>query len=602
MIHKLKALLSFNKRLTNFQILIIQLIIAFIIFSPYITKEFYADDYIFISYLKSGSSYPIFGLWSLDLGDLETSPNIWWKDDIAYGRLFRPLPSLIFYLAYLIFQNFSALILHILSIFLHALVSFSVFLMLFKLSKIYSVSLLASFIFLISEDHSMTVGWISSSTDIFAVLFINLSIYFHVKFRESNLISQKRVSQLFMTLSFLCKETAVIGPVAIILYEFILLESQSGIGNIFKRLLNKLILLVKNQTYWRFHFILLFVYLLFYRLTGFGVNILMYIDPFRKPDEYIKNLIIGLPIMFTGFVTNFPFGIVLFEKSLLYPLMIVGIVLYVVFSFSFIPFWKLRLIHFSFMLFTISLFPQLITFPSERLIYFPFAIGSFLIAFQILNSNLFKSKFLPDFPYGIKYFNNIIGYYFMFSTIIGAFILSIYLPGEYIKSFKSIERTVDETFKLVKGKSKEIIFLTTPDIFHTFYLNDTYKVKYDYSSKVYPLSSFDGEMRIKKIDAKSLILETNDDGWIDNFFAKIVRVYKKVDVGKKFETGLFTATILKTKLSGDEIYSAKFEFKTNLSDKHLAFLYFNGHKLNRLDPDTLITNNWYVLREMVKNE
>lgn len=595
MIQKIKSIFYF-KRPTNFQIFILQLIVALIIFSPYIKNEFYADDYIFISYLKSGASYPVLGFWSIDIKEFETLQNIWWKDDIAYGKLFRPLPSLVFYLIYILFENNSALILHILSILMHALVSLSVFLMLFKLSKIYSVSLLASFIFLIAEDHSMTVGWIATNTDIFAALFINLSIYFHVKFRESNEITQKRLSQFFMTFSFLCKETAVIGPVAIILYEFILLESQSGIKNIFKRFYNKLILLVRNQTYWRYHFILLFIYLLFYRFTGFGVNILMYIDPFRRPDEYIKNVITGLPIMFTGFITNFPFGIVLFEKDLIYPLMIGGILLYTLFSISFVPFWKIRMVHYCFILFTISLLPQLITFPSERLIYMPFAIGSFLIAFQILNINLWKHKFLPDLPSGIKYLNNILGYYLIFTSIIGALYLSIYYPGEYIKSFKSFENTIDEAHKLIQKEAKEIVFLTTPDIFHTFYLNDIYKVKYDTSCRIYPLSSFNGGMRIKKIDEHSFILETEDDGWVNNIFAKIVRVYRMIDTGKKYNTALFTSTVLKTKFSRDEILSSKFEFKTNLNDKNLAFIYFDGFKLNKLNPDTLLLNKWYTLK------
>ena len=596
---KLKSYLP--ERLTNFQVFIVQLVIAIILFHPYITNEYYADDYFFISILKSKEiKYPLAGFWSIDIKDYETFQNLWWKDENVKAKFFRPFPSLFFSLIYWIDEMHSALILHILSLLLHTLVSFSVFLVLLKFSKIYSASLLASLIFLISEDHSVTVGWITTNTDLFAVLFINLGLYYHVKHRETELKLHRRLSKLFIFISLFCKETAIIGPVAIILYEFILLESQSQEKNILKRLFNKLILLIKNEKYWRYHFLLLFFFLAFYKIFGFGANNLMYIDPFKRPDYYIHNVVTGLPTMLVGLLTNIPIGLVLFNENLTYTIMTLGIFLYFLLTISVAPYWKTRMVHYSFLLFTISLLPQLITIPSERLIYFPYVFGSFLIAYLILNINILKQRFFPQNPKGVKFLGNIFGYYLILSTIIMAFYLSLKYPDEFKKDFKKITNTVLETNELIDNNTKNIYYLTTPSNLYTFYLNDITKVSKDFELSVFPLSSFNGDLKIKKLSENSFLLETNSQGWLNNLFAKVVRVYPKLEVGKNYKLENFTATILKTTLDGKDLITAKFEFNDLLNDSKNLFVFHDGNKMKKLNPDTLVDNNWYLLREKLQ--
>ncbi|MCX8057263.1 MAG: hypothetical protein N3F03_06640 [Ignavibacteria bacterium] len=585
------------KRLTNFQVFIFHFIVALVIFHPYLVNEFWADEYFFVSVLKSKEiKYPIAGFWSIDINDYDSFQNIWWKDENVKGRFFRPIPSLFFSTIYWITPSYSALILHFCSILLHSLVAFTVFLVLFKFSKIYSASFLASFIFLIAEDHSMTVGWISTNSDLFAVLFINLGLYYHVKFRETGKNLHKRLTKLYMFLALLSKETAVIGPFAIILYEFILLESQSGEKNIFKRLLNKLILLIRNEKYWRFHFLLLFVFLSAYKILGFGMNNLMYIDPFKRPMDYLTNIITGLPTMLTGLLTNIPFGIVLFDDRYLYSMMGLGIFLYLLLSINLAPYWKTRMVHYSFILFTISLLPQLITMPSERLIYFPFVFGSFLIAYLILNVFPLKQIFMPQNPKGLKYVGNIFGYYLILACIICAFYLSLVYPNEFKNEFRKINFTVAETKKFINNETKDIYYLTTPSIFYTFYLNDVTKQLINENLNVYPLSSFNGDLRIKKLDENAFLLETDSLGWLNNLFAKGVRVYPKFEVGKKYYTKKFSATILKTTLDGKDVQSVKFEFNSPLNNSNNLFVFHDGKMMRKLNADTLLYNNWYLLR------
>ncbi len=597
----LKLRKYFPERLTNTQIFIVHLLLAIVIFHPYITNEFWADDYFFVSILKSKEiKYPIAGFWSVDIKDYDTFQNLWWKDETVKAKFFRPIPSIIFSLIFWLSSNYAAIILHCLSILLHSLVAFSVFLVLFKFSKVYSASFLASIIFLISEDHSMTVGWISTNPDLFAVLFINLGLYYHVKQRETDKSLHKKLSKLYMTLALCSKETAIIGPVAIMLYEFILLESGSKERNIFKRFLNKLLLFVKNQKQWRFHFFLIFGFLIFYKIFGFGTNNLMYLDPFKRPAGYLKNVITGLPTMLIGLLSNFPFGLVIFNKQYLYIFTITGIILYFIFSISLVPYWKNRMIHYSFLLFTISLLPQLITIPSERLIYFPFVFGSYLIAYLILNVQPLKMIFFKDNPRGLKYIGNIFGYYLILSALLMSLYLSLYYPEEYKKEFRKITEIVEQANSYLTPETKEIYYLTTPSIFYTFYLNDITRIQKEDHVNAFPLSSFSGDIKIKLLDSKSFVLETETKGWVDNLFAKVVRVYPKIETGKKHKLRSFIATVLKTSLDGNDIFSVKFDFYESLFEKDKLFVYHNGNKIIKLSLDTLNFNHWYQLREKLK--
>lgn len=258
------------------------------------------------------------------------------------------------------------------------------------------------------------------------------------------------------------------------------------------------------------------------------------------------------------------------------------------------------MVHYSFLLFTISLLPQLITIPSERLIYFPYVFGSFLIAYLILNINILKQRFFPQNPKGVKFLGNIFGYYLILSTIIMAFYLSLKYPDEFKKDFKKITNTVLETNELIDNNTKNIYYLTTPSTLYTFYLNDITKVSKDFEFSVFPLSSFNGDLKIKKLSENSFLLETNSQGWLNNLFAKVVRVYPKLEVGKNYKLKNFTATILKTTLDGKDLITAKFEFNDLLNDSKNLFVFHDGNKMKKLNPDTLVDNNWYLLREKLQ--
>ena len=214
--HLLKKEYSYPKLILFF------ILTGIIINLPYTVGHFSSDDFMFVSILEENIPYnTTTGFWSLNFEDFPGFHSMWWVDANADGKFFRPLPSLVFAVTFEIFGRSSAIPLHIISIIMHSMVAFSVFLLFVRLSKKYAISLLAAFLFLISEDQTMTIGWIATNTDIFAVLFMNLSLLLYITFREESDYNKLLTSMFLLFFAFLCKETAIIAPVAIVIYEFI---------------------------------------------------------------------------------------------------------------------------------------------------------------------------------------------------------------------------------------------------------------------------------------------------------------------------------------------------------------------------------------------
>ncbi|MBM4175710.1 MAG: glycosyltransferase family 39 protein [Ignavibacteria bacterium] len=584
-----------KRRLTYLEIAILFFIISLIIFYPYITNKFHADDFIFVSILEEIISFnPLTGFWALDFQDIKTFESLWWADDGVNGRFFRPIPSLVFSAFFLIFGRDAALPLHMLSILLHALVSFTVFLLFLRLSKRYTISLVAAFIYLICEDHSMTIGWIATNTDIMAVLFINLALIFHVDYRETFIKKKFILSNVFLLIAFFCKETAVITPFAIMLYEFILSEPSTKQKIVFKRFYQRAVSFFGIRKYWRVSFFLLIIYVAFYKLAGFGINNIMYYDPFKRTALYLSNLVVGIPTMFTGLLTAYPIGLNLFYKEYVLVAVILGIIFYILLSVGLVKFWKEKVIHFCFLLFILALLPQLSTDASERQLYFPLVPGSFLLSFLIFQIPFLKKKFLKDHLSGIKYFNSIFGYYLAFTSIFLALYLSFYYAQTFPQSFKSIENVVINSKKFIANeKNDKIVYLNTTGQFPTFYINDIIRYHFKEYKDVHILSSFNGKIWVQQISENSFALKTNKSGWLSNMFAKIVRTLPKIEVGRKYANELFTATIVQTTLDHEDALWVKFDFNQFLDN--ILFIYYDGSEFHELKFDGTKMEVWQFL-------
>lgn len=589
--HLLKKEYSYPKLILFF------ILTGIIINLPYTVGRFSSDDFMFVSILEENIPYnTLTGFWSLNFEDFPGFQSMWWVDAEADGKFFRPLPSLVFAVTFEVFGRSSAIPLHIISIIMHSMAAFSVFLLFVRLSKRYAISLLAAFLFLISEDHTMTIGWIATNTDIFAVLFINLSLFFYITFREESDYKKLLTSILLLFLAFLCKETAIITPVAIVLYEFIFQTKPKRGRNLIYNLGHRFLALIKNWKYWGVIFLFLIIYLIFYKSASYGAFNLMYYDPFGQPIAYIKNLFVGYPLLFAGYLSVLPIGLTPFIKGISLPFALAGILLFIIFLVTLYPYRKNKVIQFCFILFIVSILPQLSTIAAERLLYFPFVAGCFIVSFLIFQIKIFKKEFSPKTPKRVKYLGSIMGYYFIVSSLILSLILSIIYPYSYKSSLEYPEEVILECKSYTdETNTDHIILLNTPGPFIALYAKDIFRYHYNGYKDVQVLSSFNGIVMINKLSDNSIVLRTEDEGWLTNFFALVIRAEPKIEEGYIYQSNDFFASVTKTTPDKKDVLQVKFDFKYSLNSDNVVLLYYDGEKMNKWDFKNQIIGKWMLV-------
>lgn len=544
---------------------------AFAIFWPYIHSGFALDDFFWISIFEEHIPFRRWvGLWDVDATTFRAFQNVWWTDATTdIGRFWRPVFSLTMEGAFRIFGRASAAPLHILAILLHAMVALTAARMLALVTKERMVSLFAAGLYLISEDHSMTVGWISTSTDLFAVLFMNLSVILYIQHRESGRIGRLILSLLSFCLAMGSKETAIVTPAAIILYETLSDEGMSPFSRIHR--------LRSSFRSWGWHVLLVAVFLLAYRSLGFGARSLAYYDPLKNPFEYLAHAAQGMGILFTGWLTPAPIGFTLFLGSAQLPAALAG---WALFSLVIIALWPLRKepgVRWALLLFLGASLPQLSADASERQLYYPMIPGCYLLARLVfqwpsLARRYMSGQTIPGIVRG-----RILPISVLISAGVVALALSVYYSFMYRDSLTSTHRRAMEASVLFSHDTDApVIFLNSPDPFFPMYVSDSLRYHEGRYRQVYPLSGFYGRIEAKATGRDAFALRTDSPGWLSNMFARIPRQSKHVL--PHYDRPAFTATPVRTTTLPDgvqDVFEVEFRLRP---DSPATILYFDGRR------------------------
>jgi Dolichyl-phosphate-mannose-protein mannosyltransferase len=557
----------------NKYIFISFLLLGIAIYSPYITSPFYYDDFFFFSAIEQNYQYNEFiGFWAARVEESPSFKAVWWQDSDASVKFIRPVPAFVISKCIKIFGREAPLPLHLLSIILHSIIAFTVFLLFNRLSGKYAVSLTAGFLYLICIHFSGTIGWISAMTDIMAVLFMNLSLYYYVKSKESDSKLYFFLSTIFLIIALLCKETAVIAPVAILLCE--LINNNDRTQRSVKGVLKAFFLKWKS---WGFSLIILILFLAVYKLGGFGARSALYYNPFSEPVTYLSKSLIGFPMLILPYLSIFPTSFSTFMPELLKPTVISGYIMFLIFLVSLISYRRDKILQFSFLLLLISFLPQFSTDASERQLYYPYVAGSFIISFLIFQLKYLKKKYSPESPPRIKYLGTAFGIYLFVSSLALSFILSFYYPYSFKTSMDNPQEFVLESKKITDQKNpSKIIYLNTSGPFITLYVNDVFRYYTGEYKDINILSGFNGEIWMKKLSDSSFVLKTDSKGWISNMFAKVLRSGPLVEKGKIYSRKDFNAMIVKTTADNKDVLEVRFDFKYNLDDHSVPILYYDG--------------------------
>jgi hypothetical protein len=520
------------------------------------------------------------GLWYGEEDSFKGFESLWWSEFSGSGGFLRPLASWALTLLHWTFGR-NAVPFHAVLMIVHGLGAFAACLVLRRLSGNDTVALLAALLFLICEDHGMTVGWIATITDLLCALFLNLAFLSHIIARQERIPWLLGMSLALFLAAITSKETAAAYPLVIVAYEFFFadyLSDEQGQVNWRARLR----LFFRHWWAWAIPLAVFAAYMVFYLSLVPALDSMAYTNPFSRPGRYLGMMLTNLPVMFVGLLSQMlPSVVLMFPGS--FPIMMgAGLALVVLLVWALFPYRHQRALWFTLVVFVLGLLPGLATEPGERLLYFPSVYGLFVVAWLIIQIPRVRRVVMPDAPSSVRILGPAWGWYLLVSAVILPLILLFVYPSMWIPSFRLPEQTVLDSLPLIEEDTHEhIVYLNTNSSFNAFYLSDIYRYHRGQYPDLYLLSSFNGRIWARQELERTIVLRTEDAGWLNNMFARIVRVESELAVGDVYATELFTVTILAVRPDGQDVQEARFEFMFPLEDPSFAFLYYDGQSYRR---------------------
>jgi hypothetical protein len=564
-------------------------------YAPYLTSGFAADDFIFISMLEGATPYdPWLGFWSVPVDQCQGFTQLWWAATPSSGAFLRPVPS---WTLTALFEWFgrNAAPFHVTSAIIHSLVAFTAFLLLRRLSGRDPPALLAALLFLVCEDHAMTVAWVATITDLLCALFLNLAMLCHIAGREDRKPWLFASSLLFFLIAFASKETAAVYPVIVALYEFLFARRLAGEQRPLGLKARATHMLVSWWA-WLPPLLVFAAYMAFYRSLLPPLATMTYVDPVTQPGRYLAAAVPGLPVMFLGLLSQFLPSIILMVPGTELVSVGSGLALTGLLILALLPYRSEPAIWFSLATFTLALLPGLATEPGERLLYYPSVFGFFPLAWLILHIPALKRRLMPNSPAGVRVLGSAWGWYLLVSALLLPVVLLFVYPSMWIPSMKWPERTVVDSLPLIDDDVHEhAVYLNTNSSFNTFYLPDIYRYHRGDYIDLRVLSSFNGRVEARAEFPDAIILRTRDGGWLSNPFASIPRGDPKLDVGDEFVTETFTATILEVTATERDALEVRFDFELPLDGLSTVLIFWDGESYRRWQP----AEAWQMLNTSV---
>ncbi len=686
--------------------------------------------------LEGATPYnPWLGFWGIPVEDYQGFTQLWWMSVEGGGAFLRPIASWTLTALYRVFGR-NAVPFHITSTLIHALTAFTAFLVLRRLSQRDAPALLAALLFLICEDHGMTVAWIATITDLLCALFLNLAFLSHIKSREERKPWLFGLSLLLFLAAFASKETAAIYPVIVVVYEFffagrlgdLAIPRERGKGSVTNAragsaapadsaesgdlaipsehvgafpsergrwstfnaragsaapadsaesgdlaipsehvgafpsergrwstfnaragsadpadsaesgdlafpsehvgaflhergrgvtFQERVRLFLRGWWAWGIPLAVFAAYMAFYRALFPPVTSLMYVDPFSQPARYLARALPNLPVMFVALLTQFLPSIVMMMPGSLPFVAAFGVILVILLIWAILPYRGERTVWFALAIFTLSLLPGLATDPGERLLYFPSIYGLFVVSWLILRMPRLRSRLSlgdaaprpkahpePSAPLepgpapGVwfsqrgRLLSRIWAWYLLVSALILPLALLFIYPFMWIPSLGWPEDTVTESLPLIQADiHQHVVYLNTNSSYNTFYLPDIYRYHRGEYVDLRILSSFNGRVSVRSEGENTILLRTEDVGWLSNMFARLVRSELKFTVGDVYTTGLFTAAIVEVTPDREDVREVRFAFTIPLDDPALVIIYYDGEDYLRWTPSA----EWQLL-------
>lgn len=415
------------------------IILSVLIYSQTLNTFFLSDDFDRIYYIKN---HGIFGVWT-------TAPEIF----------FRPIISITLFIDYVIW-HLNPLGYHLTNVIFHAVCSFLVYILSILLlnktqlpqKKIRLISVIAGFIFLVLHSHVEAVSWISARADI-VVTFLGLAAFcFYLLYKQSYKLFHLSISYLLFLGGLFSKESALIFPGFIFLYElYLTFNDKHQQPSVYKAFSKVFYLPVFYSTAWLIYFPLRYLGL-GKLLGGYGSDVHLNFSGFVIFQGFYSSLRVIIPplplsnplywqIFFCLFMAGI-FGFIknCYKREKIYP-EIANLTLFI------LGFWVVSILPF------INIGVSMDDTQSERFLYFSSAFFSILIAVvfgTLLNKHQFISILLIS----------------CFSIVS---LNQLYLSNQNWKIASQISKQTIESLKSLK-ENQGMFIMNLPDNFKSAYI------------------------------------------------------------------------------------------------------------------------------------
>lgn len=551
----------------------------------YLLGGFQADEFFFLNALRE-DPLPFsrwLGLWSIE--EVSAFSGIWWFEGADMGVFWRPVPSLIFEGSIRLLGE-RALPLHLLSVVIHGLVAGALFLLVRRLSGRLLVALLAGLCFLACEDHSMTVGWIATQTDLICSLFIMVALAAHAAWLQKRKLWLLVISLAALAAALLSKESAAVVPLLLVLMTLLMPRGRDEelFGTTAVSLRARLLGFVRDWLSWIPALVFLAMYLLAFKLLGFGgLSSGLYIDPLTDPGRFVARLASHVPVMWLAALSPVPPSLAMFMPGTIPFLATAGVLLFAVFAAGL---WWMRrsaLAVWAMAVFLLALIPQMGAGASERALYLPAIGSSILVALLIIQIGPVARRVSPGAPRA-PVFTRAVGWAMVVVVMVSGALLSAVYPFMYMPSFEHLRENVVTAVPHIEERQPDhVLLLNAPGFFYVFYPPSIIDFYGGCEADVRVLSALNGIVSVTRSDDRSFVISTDRSGWLTNVFAEMLRPPGIPEIGTSYEKGLLTATVLEMTSSGRDVAAVRFELDRPLADPGLLLLRWNGNSYTPID-------------------
>lgn len=172
------------------------------------------------------------------------------------------------------------------------------------------------------------------------------------------------------------------------------------------------------------------------------------------------------------------------------------------------------------------------------------------------------------------------------------------LPWCYLPSMIKPERELGTALPHIERQEPEhVLVLNTSGFMLTIYTWDTLNYLSKRPVDAWVLSSACGKFSLEKTGEASFVIRTDRSGWLDNMFARLLRVRERLEPGRRYETEHFTATLEKLITSGKDVLSVRFDLRRPLDDPGWMFLRWNGEAFEPLNIAAMQTGATFDLAD-----